>query len=43
MFNSNLKNEALRIHEEALRRYNNSYEIMGEACMQLYPKFRIEL
>lgn len=36
MFNSNLKKEALRIHEETLKRYNNSYEIMGEACKQLY-------
>lgn len=32
MFNSSLKKEALRIHEETLSRYNKSYEKMGKAC-----------
>ena len=36
MFNSSLKKEALRIHEETLNRYNNSYEEMGKSCNQLY-------
>ena len=29
MFNVELKKEALRIHEETLARYNNSYEKMN--------------
>ncbi len=36
MFNSNLKKEALRIHQEILQRYNSSYEAMGKSCEQLY-------
>lgn len=36
MFNSNLKKEALRIHEETLQRYNSSYGAMGKSCEQLY-------
>ncbi len=36
MFNSTLKKEALRIHEETLQRYNSSYEKMGKACEVLY-------
>lgn len=36
MFNNSLKKEALRIHEETLTRYNNSYEQMGKSCEQLY-------
>lgn len=36
MFNSSLKKEALRIHEETLSKYNKSYEIMGKACESLY-------
>lgn len=36
MFNSSLKKEALRIHEETLSRYNKSYEKMGKACESLY-------
>lgn len=36
MFNSSLKKEALRIHEETLKRYNNSYEAMGKSCGRLY-------
>lgn len=36
MFNSSLKKEALRIHEETLQRYNSSYEVMGKTCEQLY-------
>lgn len=36
MFNSSLKKEALRIHEETLKRYNCSYEAMGKSCDQLY-------
>ena len=36
MFNSTLKKEALRIHEETLKRYNSSYKIMGDACESLY-------
>lgn len=36
MFNSSLKKEALRIHEETLKRYNLSYEKMEDACEKLY-------
>lgn len=36
MFNVELKKEALRIHEEALVRYNNSYEKMKNECENLY-------
>lgn len=36
MFNSTLKKEALRIHEETVNRYNESYEKMGNACETLY-------
>lgn len=36
MFNSSLKKEALRIHEETLSRYNKSYGAMGKACESLY-------
>lgn len=36
MFNSNLKKEALKIHEKTLERYNLSYEKMTEACEALY-------
>lgn len=36
MFNSNLKKEALKIHEKTLQKYNNSYEVMGKSCEKLY-------
>lgn len=36
MFNSSLKKEALRIHEETLSRYNKSHETMAKACECLY-------
>ena len=36
MFNVELKKEALRIHEETLVRYNNSYEKMKNECENLY-------
>lgn len=36
MFNSSLKKEALRIHEETLNGYNGSYEKMGKSCERLY-------
>ena len=36
MFNVELKKEALRIHEETLSRYNNSYEKMKNECENLY-------
>lgn len=36
MFNSNLKKEALRIHEETLQRYNSSYKATGKSCERLY-------
>lgn len=36
MFNTTLKKEALRIHDETLKRYNASYEKMGSACEKLY-------
>ena len=36
MFNVELKKEALRIHEETLARYNNSYEKMKNECENLY-------
>lgn len=36
MFNSTLKKEALRIHQETFESYKNSYEIMCQACKMLY-------
>ena len=36
MFNVELKKEALRIYEETLARYNNSYEKMKNECENLY-------
>lgn len=36
MFNSNLKKEALKIHEKTLADYNASYGIMGKSCELLY-------
>ncbi len=36
MFNSSLKKEALRIHDDTLKRYNVSYEKMSDACKKLY-------
>lgn len=36
MFNNKLKREALRIHEDTLKRYNYSYENMGKSCEELY-------
>ncbi len=36
MFNVELKKETLRIHEETLARYNNSYEKMKNECENLY-------
>ena len=36
MFNVELKKEALRIHEETLVRYNNSYEKMKNECENWY-------
>lgn len=36
MFNVELKKEALRIHEETLARYNDSYEKMKNECENLY-------
>ena len=36
MFNVELKKEALRIHDETLARYNNSYEKMKNECENLY-------
>ena len=36
MFNVELKKEALRIHEETLVRYNNSYEKIKNECENLY-------
>lgn len=36
MFNSGLKQEALKIHESVLKRYNQSNEQMGEQCEKLY-------
>lgn len=36
MVNVELKKEALRIHEETLVRYNNSYEKMKNECENLY-------
>ncbi len=38
MFNSSLKKEALRIHEEVYDRYNDSYENMENACVKLYEQ-----
>mgnify|MGYP007102015006 CR=1 FL=1 len=36
MFNSSLKKEALRIHDEMLEKYNASYKNMGVSCEKLY-------
>ena len=36
MFNSSLKKEALKIHEDTLNGYNQSYEKMGKSCERLY-------
>jgi len=36
MFNSSLKKEAIRIHDEALERYNKAYKKMRESCESLY-------
>ena len=36
MFNSSLKKEALKIHEDTLNRYNQSYGKMGKSCERLY-------
>lgn len=36
MFNNKLKKEALRIHEESIKRYNASYEEMKNVCEKLY-------
>ena len=36
MFNNGLKKEALRIHEETLKKYNDSYDVMSNSCELLY-------
>lgn len=36
VFNANLKKEALKIHEQTLQRYNDSYKIMRDSCDGLY-------
>lgn len=36
MFNNNLKKEALKSHEEIIKKYNNSHELMSKACEELY-------
>lgn len=36
MFNSSLKKEALRIHEQAFTRYNASHDLMSKSCEKLY-------
>ena len=38
MFNSSLKKEALKIHEEVYDRYNESYKDMESACVKLYEQ-----
>lgn len=38
MFNSSLKKEALKIHEEVYDRYNKSYKNMEKACGKLYEQ-----
>lgn len=38
MFNSSLKKEALKIHEEVYERYNNSYNEMETSCGKLYEQ-----
>ena len=38
MFNSSLKKEALKIHEEVYDRYNKSYKNMETACVKLYEQ-----
>jgi len=38
MFNSSLKKEALKIHEEVYDRYNMSYKSMEKACEKLYEQ-----
>lgn len=36
MFNSSLKKEAIRIHDQTLERYNASHERMSKSCEKLY-------
>ena len=36
MFNSSLKKDALEIHQNAVDRYNDSYDSMRDACDALY-------
>lgn len=36
MFNSTLKKEALKIHDQMLSQYNESYDKMGKSCEALY-------
>lgn len=36
MFNNSQKKEALKIHDSTLKRYNQSYEKMGNVCEALY-------
>jgi len=36
MFNVALKEDALKVHEKAVKRYNTAYEQMRNACEQLY-------
>ncbi|MDE7245369.1 MAG: hypothetical protein K2O18_15540 [Oscillospiraceae bacterium] len=38
MFNSSLKKSALAIHEQAVERYNSSYESMLNHCSELHSK-----
>lgn len=38
MFNSSLKKSALTIHENAVKRYNSSYESLTAACMALHEQ-----
>ena len=38
MFNSTLKKEALRIHEETKNKYNLSYKMMQDSCEKLYEE-----
>ncbi len=36
MFNTSLKKEAIRIHDQALERYNAAHERMSKSCEKLY-------
>ena len=36
MFNASLKKQALKIHEDMVNSYNDSYKAMSHVCKRLY-------